>query len=63
VDNIKFRKEIQPSGNSCGSFFKNHSKEYSAGKLIEEVGLKGFRYNNAYFSEKHANFLMTKLDN
>lgn len=63
VDNIKFRKEIQPSGNSCGSFFKNHSKEYSAGKLIEEVGLKGFIHDNAYFSEKHANFLMTKLDN
>lgn len=63
VDNIKFRKEIQPKWNSCGSFFKNHSKEYSAGKLIEEVWLKWFVYNNAYFSEKHANFLMTKLDN
>lgn len=63
VDNIKFRKEVQPKGNSCGSFFKNHSKEYSAGKLIEEVWLKWFVYNNAYFSEKHANFLMTKLDN
>lgn len=63
VDNIKFRKEVQPAGNSCGSFFKNHSKEYSAGKLIEEVGLKGFHYNNAYFSEKHANFLMSEIEN
>lgn len=63
VDNIKFRKEIQPKWNSAWSFFKNHSKEYSAWKLIEEVWLKWFAYNNAYFSEKHANFLMTKLDN
>lgn len=63
VDNIKFREEVQPKWNSCGSFFKNHSKEYSAGKLIEEVGLKGFHYKNAYFSEKHANFLMTSVDN
>ena len=40
VDNIKFREEIQPKGNSCGSFFKNPSKEQSAGYLIEQVGLK-----------------------
>lgn len=63
VDNIKFRKEVQPAGNSCGSFFKNHSKEYSAGRLIEEVGLKGFHHQNAYFSEKHANFLMSEKEN
>lgn len=63
VDNIKFREEIQPKWNSCGSFFKNHSKEYSAGKLLEEVWLKGFHYKNAYFSEKHANFLINKKDN
>lgn len=63
VDNIKFRKEVQPEWNSCGSFFKNHSKEYSAGRLIEEVWLKWFHYNNAYFSEKHANFLMTQDEN
>lgn len=63
VDNIKFRQEVQPMWNSCGSFFKNHSKEYSAGKLIEEVGLKWYTYNTAFFSEKHANFLMTNRDN
>lgn len=62
VDNIKFREEIQPKWNSCGSFFKNPSKEFSAGKLIEQVGLKWFVHGNAYFSEKHANFLMTKED-
>lgn len=63
VDNIHFREEIQPKWNSCGSFFKNHSKEYSAGRLLEEVGLKWFFYKNAYFSEKHANFLMTSCEN
>ncbi len=63
VDNIKFREEVQPKWNSCGSFFKNHSKEYSAGRLIEELGLKGYSYNTAFFSEKHANFLMTNTDN
>lgn len=58
VDNIQFREEIQPKGNSCGSFFKNPSKEQSAGYLIEQVGLKGYHLKSAYFSEKHANFLM-----
>lgn len=63
VDNIKFREEIQPKWNSCGSFFKNHSKEYSAWRLIEEVWLKWFHYKNAYFSDRHANFLMTNTEN
>ena len=63
VDNIKFREEVQPKWNCCGSFFKNPSKEFSAWYLIEQVWLKWFVYNNAYFSDKHANFLMTKLDN
>lgn len=63
VDNIKFRQEFQPMWNSCWSFFKNISKELPAWKLIEEVWLKWFHYKNAYFSEKHANFLMTDKDN
>ncbi len=63
VDNIKFREEIQPKWNSCGSFFKNPSKEFSAGKLIEEVWLKWYHHKNAFFSEKHANFLMAEQEN
>lgn len=59
VDNIKFRNEVQPKWNSCWSFFKNPSKELSAWKLIEEVWLKWFHQKGAYFSEKHANFLMS----
>lgn len=59
-DVIHFRKYKQPKGNSCGSFFKNPEWMYSAGALLEKVWLKWFQYKNAYFSEKHANFLMTK---
>ena len=40
VDNIDFRENKQPKGYSCGSFFKNPSKEQSAGMLIEAVGMK-----------------------
>nr|MDD3720198.1 UDP-N-acetylmuramate dehydrogenase [Candidatus Gracilibacteria bacterium] len=59
VDNIDFRENKQPKGNSCGSFFKNPSKELSAGLAIQEVGLKGYNHNGAYFSELHGNFLMS----
>lgn len=58
VDNIYFREHKQPKGNTCGSFFKNPSQEYSAWRLIEEVWLKGYHYGGWYFSELHANFLM-----
>lgn len=58
IDNIYFREHKQPKGQTCWSFFKNPSRENSAGKLIEEVWLKGFYYKGAFFSNKHANFLM-----
>jgi UDP-N-acetylmuramate dehydrogenase len=45
---------------SCGSFFKNHFPEYTAGKLIEEAGLKGAKVGDAAVSVKHANFLVNK---
>lgn len=59
VDNIYFREVRQPKGNTCWSFFKNHSKEFPAGGLIEKVWLKWKKIWWAYFSEKHANFLMS----
>ncbi len=58
VDNIDFRNNKQPNWNSCGSFFKNPSKDVSAGQLIEAVWLKWYKLWGAYYSEKHANFLM-----
>ena len=43
---------------SCGSYFKNPSRELPAARLIEEAGLKGFAVGRAQVSEKHANFLV-----
>ncbi|MCL1892262.1 MAG: UDP-N-acetylmuramate dehydrogenase [Alphaproteobacteria bacterium] len=51
------RKEKQPAGLTLGSAFKNPPGDF-AGRLIEAVGLKGVNSDGAYFSEKHANFLM-----
>lgn len=39
-DPLAWRSRVQPQGFSCGSFFKNPSREHSAGSLIEQVGLK-----------------------
>ncbi len=59
VDNIDFRENKQPKGNTCGSFFKNPNREQSAWFLIEEVWLKWYKLWWAFFSDKHANFLMS----
>ncbi len=62
VDNIDFRENKQPKWNSCGSFFKNPSREQSAWFLIEQVWLKGKEIWWAMFSDIHANFLMNTWD-
>lgn len=59
VDNIYFREHEQPKWNSCGSFFKNPSREISAGALIESVWLKWYQHGGARWSFLHANFLMS----
>jgi UDP-N-acetylmuramate dehydrogenase len=43
---------------SCGSYFKNPSRETPAAALIERAGLKGFALGGASVSVKHANFLV-----
>jgi UDP-N-acetylmuramate dehydrogenase len=45
---------------SCGSYFKNPSRELPAATLIEGAGLKGLRVGRAHVSEKHANFLVAE---
>lgn len=42
---------------SAGSVFRNPKDNY-AGKLIEDLGLKGLRKGGAMVSEKHANFIV-----
>lgn len=50
-------RDNQPNLPSAGSCFKN-PKDYSAGYLIENVGLKGYSIGDMSFSEIHANFLV-----
>ncbi len=56
METLKMRKAKQPWGKSGGSFFKNPSKEYAAGFLVDQVGGKGSHVGDAVISEKHANF-------
>jgi len=52
------RKEKQPLDvASAGSFFRNPPGD-SAGRLIDEAGLKGLRRGNAMVSIKHGNFIV-----
>ncbi|MFN7160664.1 MAG: UDP-N-acetylmuramate dehydrogenase [Candidatus Gracilibacteria bacterium] len=55
---LKSRKAKQPWGSSGGSYFKNPTKEYSAGFVVDQVGGKGSRVGGAQISEKHANFMI-----
>jgi len=57
-ENIKYRKDTQPSAiYNAGSVFKN-TDQYSAGELIDKAELKGFSIDGVKVSTKHANFFV-----
>lgn len=55
---LDYRLKTQPYGNkSAGCAFRN-PKGDSAGRLIDEIGLKGARIGGAAISSMHANFIV-----
>jgi UDP-N-acetylmuramate dehydrogenase len=61
---VRWRRANQPGGANCGSVFTNPPNQ-SAGKLIDDLGLRGFRLSptaTASVSEKHANFIQADPD-
>ncbi len=54
----KKRWSSQPARPSAGCIFKN-PEPIPAGRLIEELGLKGEKIGRAEVSEKHGNFIVT----
>jgi UDP-N-acetylmuramate dehydrogenase len=57
ADYTRRRETSQPTEPSVGSVFKR-TRQYPAGFLIEQAGLKGTRIGGAQISPKHANFIV-----
>lgn len=55
---LSARRKAQPMDvPSAGSIFRNPS-DASVGKMVEDLGLKGFSIGGAQVSPKHANFIV-----
>jgi len=51
-------RSLPRAGRSAGCFFRNPGADRSAGKLIDEAGLKGRRVGGARVAAEHANFIL-----
>ena len=61
INFIERKKQSQPSQiKTCGSTFKNISKNKKAWMLIKESGCNLFKEGDAIISEKHCNFFINK---
>ena len=57
-NNLKLKTATQPYNQpSFGSVFKNPENNYAA-KLIDDMGLKGFKVGVAEVSSMHSNFII-----
>lgn len=56
---VAWRRENQPGGQNAGSVFTNPRDDHAA-RLIEHIGLKGFRLRSANISQRHANFIQSE---
>ncbi|MDP9292519.1 MAG: UDP-N-acetylmuramate--L-alanine ligase [Verrucomicrobiota bacterium] len=54
---MRKRRETQPAAASAGCIFKNPGSG-SAGKIVDELGLKNFAIGSARVSEVHGNFIV-----
>ena len=57
MDNQAKRRKKQPTTRSIGSIFKNPPNDF-AGRLINQLHLKGTRFGDAQISQKHANIFI-----
>jgi UDP-N-acetylmuramate dehydrogenase len=60
---VRWRRQHQPGGQNAGSVFTNPDGPplaNSAGWLIDNAGLRGFRRGSAMVSTKHANFIQSE---
>ncbi|MBQ7618010.1 MAG: UDP-N-acetylmuramate dehydrogenase, partial [Desulfovibrio sp.] len=56
---LELKRARQPINlRSAGCVFKNPAQGPSAGQLLEEAGLKGYRLGGVGFADLHANFLI-----
>lgn len=56
------RQSVSPIKKTLGSIFMN-TPEYTAGKLLDQAGLKGTTHNGAYVSSQHANIIINQSAN